>query len=112
MSVFHISEIYKLMFLKLIKAITECLCLESGSGSWDSEPFDKSHSKFYALLSGQGCTKGEVNYKGKDSYKGQGHNEQNEWIGDYIDEEQTVPYFDTVHKYCWFYTNEVGFKRL
>ena len=41
---------------------------------------------------------------------GQGHNDENEWIGDYIDSDKIMPYFDQYHRYCWFDTDEDGLK--
>ena len=89
------------------KQVTECVCLQSLNTKYDFEPIDKTHSNFYALVhEGRGCQVGDFYRNGKEFYRGQGHDENNQWIGDYIDDEKSIPYYDSVHRYCWFDTNE------
>ena len=89
------------------KQVTECVCLQSLHKKYDFEPIDKTHSNSYALVhDGRGCQVGEFYKNGKEFYRGQGHDENNQWIGDYIDDEKSIPYYDSVHRYCWIHTDE------
>ncbi len=87
--------------------MTECACLQSTSDKYDFEPIDKTFSSHYAQVhKGRGCHIGDFFKDGKEVYRGQGHDENNQWIGGYIDDEKNIPYYDSVHRYCWFDTNE------
>ena len=55
---------------------------------------------------GRGCKVGDFFENGKESYRGQGHDENNNWVGLYIDKNKSMPYYDSVHRYCWFETDE------
>ena len=58
--------------------MTECTCLKSKRRKFDYEPVDKTHSNFYALVhEGRGCKVGDFFENGKESYRGQGHDENN-----------------------------------